>query len=140
MQIPAGNIAALIGLKDANVGDTLSEDEIEPFEQITHYSKPVVTKAIEAKDSRDTTKLIEALRELSKADPTIEVRIDQDTGEHLVSGMGELHLEIIETKLRDEFKVPIISSEPIVVYQETIEKQGWADRGKVAEQALEVLC
>jgi elongation factor 2 len=128
--IPAGNIAALIGLKSASVGDTISEDEIEPFEQITHYSKPVVTKAIEAKDSRDTTKLIEALRELSKADPTIEVRIDQETGEHLVSGMGELHLEIIETKLRDDFKIQIISSEPIVVYQETIEKKAGPIEGK----------
>ncbi len=129
-QIPAGNIAAIIGLKDPNVGDTLSEDNIEPFEQITHYSKPVVTKAIEAKDTRDTTKLIEALRELSKEDPTIVVRIDQDTGEHLVSGMGELHLEIIETKVRDEFKIPIISSEPIVVYQETIDKQAGPIEGK----------
>ncbi len=128
--IPAGNIAAIIGVKSANVGDTISENEIEPFEQITHYSKPVVTKAIEAKDSRDTTKLIEALRELSKSDFTIEVRIDQDTGEHLVSGMGELHLEIIETKLKDEFKVPIISSEPIVVYQETIEKKAGPIEGK----------
>jgi elongation factor 2 len=128
--ISAGNIAALIGLRSANVGDTISENAIEPFEQITHYSKPVVTKAVEAKDSRDTTKLIEALRELSKADPTIEVRIDQETGEHLVSGMGELHLEIIETKLRDEFKIPIITSEPIVVYQETIEGKAGPIEGK----------
>jgi elongation factor 2 len=128
--VPAGNIAALIGLKDANVGDTISEDVIEPFEQITHYSKPVVTKAIEAKDTRDTIKLIDALRELSKEDPTIVVRIDQDTGEHLVSGMGELHLEIIETKLRDDFKIQIISSPPIVVYQETIEKKAGPIEGK----------
>ncbi len=128
--MPAGNIVALVGLRDLSVGDTLSEDDIEPFEQITHYSKPVVTKAIEAKDSRDTTKLIEALRELSKEDPTIEVRIDQETGEHLVSGMGELHLEVIETKLRDEFKVPIISSEPIVVYQETVDKKAGPIEGK----------
>ncbi|MDE1871625.1 MAG: elongation factor EF-2 [Candidatus Micrarchaeota archaeon] len=119
--LPAGNIAALIGLKDISVGDTLSEDEIEPFEQITHYSKPVVTKAVEAKDSRDTTKLIEALRVLSKQDPTIKVEINQETGEHLISGMGELHLEIIETKLKDEFMVPITTSEPIVVYHETLE-------------------
>jgi elongation factor 2 len=128
--VPAGNIAALIGLKDANVGDTISEDIIEPFEQITHYSKPVVTKAVEAKDTRDTIKLIEALRELSKEDPTIVVRIDQDTGEHLVSGMGELHLEIIETKLKDDFKIPIIASEPIVVYKETIEKKAGPIEGK----------
>ncbi len=128
--IPAGNLAALIGMKDASVGDTISEEVIEPFEQIVHYSKPVVTKAIEAKDTRDTIKLIEALRELSKEDPTIVVRIDQDTGEHLVSGMGELHLEIIETKLRDEFKIQIISSPPIVVYQETIEKKAGPIEGK----------
>jgi elongation factor 2 len=121
--IPAGNIAALIGLKDIAVGDTLSEGKIVPFEQITHYSKPVVTKAVEAKDSKDTSKLIEALRVLSKQDPTIKVEINQETGEHLVSGMGELHLEIIETKLKNEFMIPIITSEPIVVYQETIEKE-----------------
>jgi elongation factor 2 len=113
-----------------SVGDTLSEDIIEPFEQITHYSKPVVTKAVEAKDSRDTTKLIEALRVLSKQDPTIKVEINQETGEHLISGMGELHLETIETKLRDEFMVPITTSEPIVVYHETIEKKVGPIEGK----------
>ncbi len=128
--VPAGNIAALVGLKDLSVGTTLSETRIEPFEQIVHYSKPVVTKAIEPKDSRDTTKLIEALRVLAKQDPTIKVEINQDTGEHLVSGMGELHLEIIETKLRDEFGVPIITSEPIVVYLETIDKKIGPIEGK----------
>ncbi len=129
-QIPAGNILALIGLKDVNIGDTVSTEVIEPFEQITHYSKPVVTKAVEAKDSRDTTKLIEALRELSKADPTIVTEINQETGEHLVSGMGELHLEVIETKLRDEFKIPIITSPPIVIYKETINGKAGPIEGK----------
>jgi len=120
-EIPAGNIAALVGLKDISIGDTASEVEMEPFEQIRHYSQPVVTKAVEAKDPRDTTKLVEALMELSKEDPTIQVELNQETGEHLVKGMGELHLEIIETKLRDEYKIPIITSEPIVLYRETIE-------------------
>ena len=129
-EIPAGNIAAIVGLKDLSIGDTLSENIIEPFEQIVHYSKPVVTKAIEAKDSRDTTKLIEALRELSKADPTIVTEINQETGEHLVSGMGELHLEIIETKLKDEFQIPIISSPPIVIYRETITDKAGPIEGK----------
>ena len=128
--IPAGNIAALIGMKDISIGDTLSEDVIEPFEQIKHYSQPVVTKAVEAKDTRDTTKLITALGELAKQDPTLKVEINQDTGEHLVSGMGELHLEIVETKLRDEFKIPIITSEPIVVYHETIEGGAGPIEGK----------
>ena len=129
-EIPAGNIAALIGLKDASVGDTVSEDIIEPFEHITQYSKQVVTKSVEEKDSRDTSKLIEALRVLSKQDPTIKVEINQETGEHLISGMGELHLEIIETKLRDEFQVPITTSEPIVVYHETIEDGAGPMEGK----------
>ncbi|MCL5433473.1 MAG: elongation factor EF-2 [Candidatus Marsarchaeota archaeon] len=128
--VSAGNIAALIGLKNISVGDTISEDEIEPFEQITHYSKPVVTKTIEAKDSRDTLKLIEALREIGKTEFNIEVKINQDTGEYLVSGMGELHLEVIETKIKDEFKIPIIVSAPIVVYQETIEKGAGPIEGK----------
>ncbi len=128
--VPAGNIAAVVGLKDISVGTTLSETQIEPFMQIVHYSKPVVTKAIEPKDSRDTTKLIEALRMLSKGDPTIKVEINQDTGEHLVSGMGELHLEIVETKLRDDFGVQITTSEPIVVYLETIEKKIGPIEGK----------
>ncbi len=128
--ISAGNIVALVGLKDLSIGDTLSEDNIEPFEQIKHYSQPVVTKAIEAKDTRDTMKLISALRELSKEDQTILVNINQETGEHLVSGMGELHLEIIETKVKDDFKVPITTSPPIVVYRETIESEAKDIEGK----------
>ncbi len=129
-QIPAGNIAALIGMRDVGVGDTISEETVESFEQITHYSKPVVTKAIEAKDSRDTTKLIEALIKIKKTEFGVEVQINQDTGEYLLSGMGELHLEVIETKLRDEYKIPIITSEPIVIYQETIDKKVGPIEGK----------
>ncbi len=128
--ISAGNIAAVVGLKNISIGDTVSEDNIEPFEQIKHYSQPVVTKAIDAKDTRDLMKLIEALRELSKEDQTIRVELNQETGEHLVSGMGELHLEIIETKLRDDYKVPITTSEPIVLYRETIEKETKDVEGK----------
>ncbi len=129
-EVLAGNISAIVGIKDLQIGDTLSEDKIVPFEQITHYAKPVVTKSIEVKESKDTLKLIEALRELSKTDPGIVVSINQETGEHLVSGNGELHLEIVETKIRDEFKIPIITSEPIVVYKETIETETKDIEGK----------
>ena len=128
--ISAGNIAGIVGLKNVSIGDTVSEGKIEPFEQIKHYSQPVVTKAIEAKDTRDLMKLIESLRELSKSDQTIVVELNQETGEHLVSGMGELHLEVIEQKLRDEFKIPITTSEPIVVYKETIEREAKDVEGK----------
>ncbi|MEM3554559.1 MAG: elongation factor EF-2 [Candidatus Micrarchaeaceae archaeon] len=128
--IPAGNIAAIVGLSGATIGGTASEVPMEPFEQIRHYSPPVVTKAIEAKSTRDTTRLIEALHDLAKSDPTIVVEIDKETGEHKISGMGELHLEIIETKVRDTYGIPITTSEPIVVYRETIEKETKGVEGK----------
>ncbi len=116
----AGNIVGIVGLKDVYVGETISEGEIEPFEQIKHYSEPVITKSIEAKDSKDLARLIQVLRSLSKEDPTLKVTINQETGEHLISGMGELHLEIIEYKIRNEKKLPIITSPPIVVYRESL--------------------
>ncbi|BCS91271.1 MAG: translation elongation factor aEF-2 [Candidatus Micrarchaeota archaeon] len=129
-EVPAGNIAALVGLKDIKIGDTLSEIDVEPFEQIVHYSKPVVTKAFEPKDSRDAAKLIETLVEMSKTDPTMKLEINEETGEYLVMGMGELHLEVIESKVRDEYNIPITTSEPIVVYQETIESKFGPVEGK----------
>jgi len=116
----AGNICAVVGLKDVYVGETVSEMPIEPFEQIKHYSEPVITKSIEAKEQKDLPKLIEALRSISKEDPTIKVQLNPETGEHLMSGNGELHLEIIEYKIRNEKKVPIITSPPIVVYREAL--------------------
>ncbi|MBI5046235.1 elongation factor EF-2, partial [Candidatus Micrarchaeota archaeon] len=116
----AGNIGAIVGLKDVYVGETVSTEIIEPFEQIKHYSEPVITKSLEVKDQKDLPKLIDALRSISKEDPTIKISLNKDTGEHLVSGNGELHLEIIEYKIRNEKKVPIITSPPIVVYREAL--------------------
>ena len=129
-EVSAGNIAAIVGLKNVFIGETISEDEITPFEEIKHYSQPVVAKAIEAKDTKDTMKLIEALRSLSKEDQTLFVEINQETGEHIMKGMGELHLEIIETKLKNDYKIAIQTSEPIVVYRETIEKETKDVEGK----------
>ena len=116
----AGNIVGVVGLKDIYVGETVSEGPVEPFEQIKHYSEPVVTKSIEAKDSKDLTKLINVLRALTKEDPTLKVELNHETGEHLISGMGELHLEIIEYKIRKERGIEIITSPPIVVYHEIL--------------------
>jgi elongation factor 2 len=129
-EVPAGNIAALVGLKNIFVGETIAEEKIEPFEEIRHYSEPVVTKSIEAKDTRDLVKLVEALKKMAKEDPTLRVEINQETGEHLVSGMGELHLEIVETKLKDDYKIDIIAGAPIVVYRETIEGSAGPVEGK----------
>ncbi|MFH0973588.1 MAG: elongation factor EF-2 [Candidatus Micrarchaeota archaeon] len=119
-EVPAGNIVALVGLKEVYAGETVSEEEIEPFEKIKHHSEPVVTKSIEAKNPRDLMRLVEALRRIAKEDPTVRVTLNQETGEHLLSGMGELHLEIIEYKIRNERKVEIDTGPPIVVYHETV--------------------
>ena len=119
-EVCAGNIVAISGLRDIWAGETASEGEIAPFEKIKHHSVPVVTKSVEAKNPRDLVKLIEVLQKLGKEDPTLHVEINPDTGEHLISGMGELHLEIIEYKIAKEKGVEIETSPPIVVYEETI--------------------
>lgn len=129
-KVSAGNIGALVGLKDVYVGETISSEPVEPFEEIKHYSEPVVTKSIEAKNSKDLSKLIEVLRGIAKEDPTLKVELNQETGEHLISGMGELHLEIIEYKITKEKGVDIVTSPPIVVYRESIENKGDVIEGK----------
>jgi elongation factor 2 len=129
-KIPAGNIAALVGMKDAIVGSTLSTLEMVPFESIKHYSEPVVTVAVEAKSTKDLPRLVEVLRKLAKEDPMIRVEINEETGEHLVSGMGELHLEIITYRVEHDEGVPIIASPPIVVYRETVEEKVGPVEGK----------
>ncbi len=121
--VSAGNIVAATGIRDAIAGSTVTDDpEAEPFERIVHVSDPVVTVAVEAKNMKDLPKLIEVLRSISKADPSIQVQINQETGENLMSGMGELHLEITEYRIRNDYKLDIVTSEPIVVYRETIGK------------------
>jgi elongation factor 2 len=130
-EIAAGNVVACVGLKDAIAGSTVSDDkDMQPFERIVHYSEPVVTVAIEAKSTSDLPKLVEVLRSIAKADPSIEVEINQETGEHLMSGMGELHLEITEYRIINDHKVPIIASTPIVVYRECVAGKGGPFEGK----------
>ncbi len=120
-EIPAGNIVAIVGLKDASAGSTCSTSEdMEPFESIKHYSEPVVTMAIEAKNPRDLPKLIEVLRKLAKEDPTLQVTLNEETGEHLISGMGELHLEVKVERIRRDFGLEVNTSPPIVVFRETV--------------------
>ncbi len=122
-EIPAGNIAALTGLGDSFSGETAAEREIETFEKIEHHSEPVVTKSIEAKDPKKLPELIKALREIEKEDPTITVETDEETGEHKISGMGELHLDVIERMIAEDKGVEVQTSKPIVVYRETITEE-----------------
>jgi len=120
---PCGNIVALTGIKEAIAGETLCSGDppITPFEAIKHYSEPVVTVAVEPQNTKDLAKLIEVMRQVSKEDPTLQVKINEETGEYLLSGMGELHLEITEYRIQKNKGVPIKTSEPIVVYRETVE-------------------
>ena len=128
---PAGNIIGIVGLKGIFSGETVSSTpELEPFEEIKHIFEPVVTKAIEAKNPSDLPKLVEVLRQVNKEDPTVVIQINEETGEHLMSGMGELHLEVIENRIKTEKNVEVQTSPPIVVYRETVTKASPEVEGK----------
>ena len=129
-EVPAGNIVGIVGLKGAFAGETISSEPMDPFEAIKHLFEPVVTEAIEAKKPSDLPKLIDVLRIVGKEDPSIEIDINEETGEHLMHGMGELHLEVIANRIRKEKGVDITTSEPIVVYRETVTKKGPEVEGK----------
>ncbi len=120
-EVAAGNIIGVSGVK-AYAGETVTLNPTEPFEEITHIFEPVITKAIEAKKPSDLPKLIEILRMVAKEDPTIVIEINEETGEHLMHGMGELHLEVIENRIRSEKGLDVQTSQPIVVYRETVTK------------------
>ena len=130
-EVTAGNIAAVIGLSDAFAGTTMSTvPDMTPFEEIRHVSEPVVTVAIEPKHMSDLPKLIETMRKVGKEDASLRVEINQETGEHLLSGMGELHLEITQYRIVNDYKVEIQASKPIVVYRETVKAPGGPFEGK----------
>jgi elongation factor 2 len=119
--IPAGNVLAVSGL-NLDVGETITENEQTPFEEIRHIFQPVITKSIEVVRTADLPKLIDILRKVSKEDPSIKVTINEETGESLISGMGELHLEIIENRIKTEKGLEVKTSNPIVVYRESVAK------------------
>jgi len=120
-RVPAGNIASVTGLQDAIAGSTVSSVEMTPFESIEHISEPVITKSVEAQSMDDLPKLIETLQQVSKEDPTIRIEINEDTGEHLISGQGELHLEVITQRIERNQGIPVTTGEPIVVFREAVQ-------------------
>jgi len=129
-EVPSGNVIGIVGLKDTFAGETVSTNPIEPFESIKHIFEPVITKSIEAKKTSDLARLIEVLRQISKEDPSIKVSINEETGENLISGMGELHLEVTENRIKTEKGLDVITSKPIVVYREAIMKESNEMEGK----------
>jgi elongation factor 2 len=128
-EVPAGNVLAITGL-NIDVGETITLTEQTPFEEIKHLFEPVITKSIEIVKTADLPKLIEILRKVAKEDPSIKVTINEQTGENLISGMGELHLEIIENRIKTEKGLEVKTSSPIVVYRETVTSQSKAVEGR----------
>jgi len=132
-EVSSGNIVALTGVRSAAAGVTITrEEDATPFEAIRHYSEPVVTVAVEPKSMKDLPKFIDALRSLAKADASLQVSTNQETGEALLAGMGELHLEITVYRLEEEQNIKVSVSEPIVVYRESIsqDNKGRSFEGK----------
>jgi len=118
--LPAGNIPALLGLGEVRSGETIaSVKDLNPFETVRYVSETVMTLAIEPKHPKDLPKLSDVMRRLSIEDPNIKTKIEEKTGEFLISGMGQLHLEIATTLIRKD-GVDIVTSEPIVVYRESV--------------------
>ena len=130
-EIGAGEIAAVVGLKATTTGDTLAVDTAPIRLESMTFPDPVISVAIEPKTKGDQDKLGNGLQRLSEEDPTFQVRTDEETGQTLISGMGELHLEIIVDRLMREFNVDANVGRPQVAYRETVGQAVAEDRGQV---------
>jgi elongation factor 2 len=122
-RIPAGNIAALSGLPSIHVGETIAEEGVEtaPFEALKYVSDPVVTVAVEPEDVKDLPLFDKVIHKLTLEDPNLHFKIDKESGQYLLSGMGELHLEVTAYRMQ-EAGLKVRMSKPIVIYRETISR------------------
>ncbi|MBI1376984.1 MAG: elongation factor G [Frankiales bacterium] len=121
--VGAGDIVAVMGLKDTTTGETLCDDKSPVVLESMNFPAPVIHVAIEPKTKSDQEKLGTAIQRLSDEDPTFQVRTDEETGQTVISGMGELHLEVLVDRMRREFKVEANVGKPQVAYRETITKR-----------------
>ena len=129
----AGDIIAIVGLKDTITGDTLTDEKVNVLLESIEFAEPVVSIAIEPKSKADQEKLAISLQKLAEEDPTFRVKYDEETGQTIISGMGELHLEIIVDRLKREFKVEANVGQPQVAYKETI-RTSVEEEGKYIRQ------
>ncbi|MEC9006136.1 MAG: elongation factor G [Nitrospirota bacterium] len=130
----SGDIAAAVGMKGARTGDTLADEKNQILLEVIKFPEPVIAMAVEPKTKQDLEKLGFSLEKLSQEDPSFHVRSDDETGQTIISGMGELHLEIIVDRLVREFKVQANVGKPEVAYRETIRRKGQAE-GKYVKQS-----
>ena len=128
-ELGSGNVLAMSGVM-GEAGETITLEPEEPFQELKHIFEPVITKAIEVKKTMDLPKLVEILRKVAKEDPSIKIEINEQTGESLISGMGELHLEIIENRIKTEKGLDVKTSNPIIVYRETVSRESPAMEGR----------
>src|SRR5881396_1642889 len=133
-QIGAGEIAATVGLKNTTTGDTLATDTAPIRLESMDFPEPVISVAIEPKTKGDQDKLGAGLQRLTEEDPTFRVRTDEETGQTLISGMGELHLEIIVDRLTREFNVDANVGRPQVAYRETVSRPAEKIEGRFVRQ------
>src|ERR687895_527305 len=133
-EIGAGEIAAAVGLKQTTTGDTLATDTAPIVLESMTFPDPVISVAIEPKTKGDQDKLSQGLQRLTEEDPTFRVRTDEETGQTLIAGMGELHLEIIVDRLMREFKVDANVGRPQVAYRETITRTAESIEGRFVRQ------
>jgi elongation factor G len=133
-EIGAGEIAAVVGLKQSTTGDTLAADAAPIVLESMTFPEPVISVAIEPKTKGDQDKLSQGLQRLAEEDPTFRVTSDEETGQTLISGMGELHLEIIVDRLLREFRVDANVGRPQVAYRETISRPAERIHGKFVRQ------
>ncbi|MGH9203425.1 MAG: elongation factor G, partial [Vicinamibacterales bacterium] len=133
-EVRAGDICAAIGLKDTRTGDTLCDDDRPIILEAMRFPAPVIDVAIEPKTKADQDKLSIALNKLAEEDPTFRVHTDAETGQTIISGMGELHLEIIVDRMMREFKVDANVGRPQVAYRETVRRRVEKVEGKFIRQ------
>ncbi|MCR1809139.1 elongation factor G [Haploplasma modicum] len=133
-EVFAGDIAAVVGLKDTGTGDSLVEEKDTLILESMNFPEPVINVAIEPKTKQDQDKMSVALGKLAEEDPTFKAYTDRETGQTIIAGMGELHLDIIVDRLRREFKVEANVNEPQVSYRETISKTAEIE-GKFVRQS-----
>ncbi len=122
-ELKAGDIGALVGPKDTSTGDSLCDRNDPVILERMQFPEPVVAVAIEPANKAEEEKLNTALRKLTSEDPTLQLGVDEESGQSIIKGMGELHLEVIVRRLRDEFKADCQVSPPVVTYRETITKK-----------------
>jgi elongation factor G len=134
-EVLAGDIAAAIGLKDTRTGDTLADEGKPIILEAMKFPNPVIDVAIEPKTKADQDKLATALQKLQEEDPTFRVRSDQETGQTIIAGMGELHLEILVDRMKREFKVEANVGKPQVAFRETVRKTVTNVEGKFIRQS-----